>query len=244
MLFRSVPERVWVEIRRAMRSAQPSVFIRILRECDALAELLPEVDALYGVPQPEQHHPEVDTGLHVEMCLDIAASMGCSANTAFAVLLHDLGKGMTPRDQWPRHIGHEHSGLSLIDDICARYRVPKSAQRLARQVCSAHLRAHRILEARPETVMKLLEQLDAIRSGDIEDFLQACECDYRGRKGLEARDYPQANYLRSALSAACSVNARDLDLSGIDGIEIGAYLREARIGSIAKLSVQATQQKS
>ncbi len=239
-----VPERVWVEIRRAMRSAQPSVFIRILRECDALAELLPEVDALYGVPQPEQHHPEVDTGLHVEMCLDIAASMGCSANTAFAVLLHDLGKGMTPRDQWPRHIGHEDSGLPLIDDICARYRVPKSAQRLARQVCSAHLRAHRILEARPETVMKLLEQLDAIRSGDIEDFLQACECDYRGRKGLEARDYPQANYLRSALSAACSVNARDLDLSGIDGLEIGAYLREARIGSIAKLSVQATQQKS
>ncbi len=175
-----VAERVWAEIREALGTSRPSRFVSTLRECGALATLLPEVDRLFGVPQPERHHPEVDTGAHLLLCLDVAADMNCSGETNFAVLLHDLGKGVTPKDQLPAHIGHEHAGLPLVDDVCNRYRVPSAVHRLARQVCAGHLRAHRALQMRPEKVMKLLEDLDGLRSGDIDAFLQACEADYRG----------------------------------------------------------------
>ena len=133
-----VPERVWVELRDAMASARPGVFITSLRTCGALAALLPEVDALFGVPQPERHHPEVDTGEHLLLCLDVAATMSCPAETTFAVLLHDLGKGVTPANRLPRHVGHEHAGLPLVDTVCQRYRVPKAVHRLSRQVCEHH----------------------------------------------------------------------------------------------------------
>jgi tRNA nucleotidyltransferase (CCA-adding enzyme) len=230
-----VAERVWVEIRDAMGADCPGQFIETLRDCGALAELLPEVEALFGVPQVAEHHPEIDTGAHLLLCLDMAKRLGCSAETTVAVLLHDLGKGITPADELPRHQGHEQAGLPLVDAVCERYRVPSAVHRLARQVCFGHLRAHRALEMNPARVMALLEDLDALRSGGIEEFLQACEADYRGRAGLEARPYPQAGFLRAALEAARSVHARDLGRADVQGPELGALLRDARINAIRQL---------
>jgi tRNA nucleotidyltransferase (CCA-adding enzyme) len=237
-----VPERVWVEIRGALGAGKPARFITTLRDCGALAVLLPEVDCLFGVPQPEQHHPEVDCGEHLLLCLDVAAELQCRPATVFAVLLHDLGKGVTPPGQWPRHLGHEQAGLPLVDAVCTRFRVPKTAQQLARQVCSGHLRAHRVLDMKPDKVMRLLEDLDALRSGDIGAFLLACEADFRGRGGLRDRPYPQAAFLHAALKAALDVNARDLDLAGVTGPEIGRRLRAARVAAIAQLPVDPAQQ--
>ncbi len=236
-----VPERAWSEIRRAMESARPSLFVSVLRECGALQALLPEVEALYGVPQPDKHHPEVDCGVHLELALDMAASIGSSAAAVFAVLLHDLGKGLTPADELPKHHGHERAGLPLVDAVCERYRVPTAVHRLARQVCAEHLRCHRVLEARPARVMQLLERIDAIRNPSIGDFVQACEADYRGRKGFEERDYRQGEHLGACLDAALSVQARDLDLAGVSGPEIGEKLRLARIAAIEQVPVHPAQ---
>ena len=168
--------------------------------------------------------------------------MGCPADTVFALLTHDLGKAATPSGELPRHVGHERAGLPLVDRVCRRLRVPTAVHRLARQVCACHLRAHNILAARPARVMRLLEDLDALRSGDIEAFLQACEADYRGRAGLESRPYPQADYLRAALRAALSIRARDLEMGGLSGPEVGERLREARIRAIRELPVQPAEQ--
>jgi tRNA nucleotidyltransferase (CCA-adding enzyme) len=234
-----VPERSWREIIRAMAAARPSRFVSVLRECGALASLLPEVDRLYGIPQKADYHPEVDTGVHLELSLDLAASLAGSPEAVFAVLLHDLGKGVTDAEKLPSHRGHERAGLPLVDAVCERFRVPTSASRLARQVCGLHLNCHRVLEMRPRKVMELLEGLDAFRQPDIADFLLACEADYRGRKGLEQRAYPQAEFLQRALQVATAVQARDLDLSGAQGPEVGEALRAARIEAIAKVATQA-----
>ena len=233
-----VAERVWSEIRRAMETGHPSEFVQVLRGCGALRVLLPEVDALFGIPQPAEHHPEIDTGVHLNLALDMAAAIGSSSAAVFSVLLHDLGKGITPAQDLPAHHGHEASGLPLVDAVCERYRVPGAVQRLARQVCAYHLRCHRVLEARPKKVMQLLEQLDALRSRGIEDFVQACEADYRGRAGFEDRDYPQGRYLQACLEAALSVQARDLDTGNAKGPEIGEKLKQARISAIKQLANQ------
>jgi tRNA nucleotidyltransferase (CCA-adding enzyme) len=236
-----VPERVWVELRDAMGAEQPSRFLEVLRECGALKILLPEVDALFGVPQPPLHHPEIDTGKHLKLCLDVAADMGCRSETVVAVLLHDLGKGVTPAEVLPKHLGHETAGLPLVDAVCERFRMPTAVHRLARQVCQCHLRVHRVLVMKPAKVMALLEDLDALRSGDIEDLLQACEADYRGRSGLESRSYPQAAYLREALAAALAVRARDLQTGEVQGPEVGKLLRAARVRAIGDLAVQPAE---
>ncbi len=236
-----VPERVWVEIRDAMGAAQPSRFLEVLRACGALEVLLPEVDALFGVPQPPSHHPEIDTGEHLKLCLDVAANMGCSSGTIVAVLLHDLGKGVTPAEVLPKHPGHETAGLPLVDAVCKRFRVPTAVHRLARQVCQCHLRVHRVLEMKPASVMSLLEDLDALRSGNIEDLLQACEADYRGRSGLESRAYPQAEYLRRVLAAALAVRARDLQTEEVQGPRVGELLRVARIQAIRELALEPAE---
>ena len=229
-----VPERAWAEIAAAMGASRPGRFVEVLRECGALAVLLPEVDCLFGVPQPERHHPEIDTGLHVLMTMNLAASEGWSANVVFALLLHDLGKGLTPAQKLPSHLGHETSGIPLVEDVCQRLRVPGAVRELALKVCELHLRVHRLAEARPRTVMKVIEDADLLRRPAlVEDFLRACEADYRGRKGLESRPYPQAQRLRTALEAALSVRARDIDTQGLDGPAIGEKLRDARIAAIA-----------
>ncbi len=233
-----VPERAWTEIRRAMGSPRPSVFVQVLRDCDALSHLLPEVEQLFGVPQPERYHPEVDAGIHLLLSLDQAAALSEVEDVRVAVLFHDLGKGITPAEQLPSHIGHETAGLPLVEAVCDRYRVPNHTRRLALQVCAHHLACHRLMEARPRTVFRLLEQLDAFRQPDIDPFLAACEADYRGRKGLQDRPYPQAGRLRAALAAALDVRARDLASEGLAGKALGEALRSARIEAIAQLTVQ------
>ena len=231
-------ERIWREVELAMKTEKPSVFVSVLRECGALEVLLPEVNRLFGVPQPEKYHPEVDTGIHLLMALDVAADMSKgAANVVFAVLLHDLGKGVTPQQEWPSHRGHESGGLPLVDDVCDRLKVPNAVHDLSRKVCLLHLRCHRMLEARPLTALRLLEKLDAFRqAGILPDFVLACEADYRGRKGLQDRPYPQGEYLQEVYRAAANIRARDLDLTGISGPEVGERLRQARVDAIADVN--------
>lgn len=232
-----VPERVWAEIGRAMAAAEPGRFVQVLRDCDALSTLLPELDRLFGVPQPEAVHPEIDTGVHVLMAMNVAARSGASPEVVFAVMLHDLGKGLTPQSEWPKHPGHETSGIPLVQSVSARLRAPGSFRDLAVTVCRLHLRAHRLCEMRPGAVMRLIEEAGLLRQPELlVDFVGACEADYRGRKGREDKPYPQARRLRSALGAALAVQARDLDTDGLDGVQIGAKLREARIAAIADSS--------
>ena len=230
-------ERVWREIELAMKTRQPAEFVRVLRECSALEVLLPEVNQLFGVPQPEKYHPEIDTGVHLLMALDVAAQLReGAANVVFAVLLHDLGKGITPQQYWPAHRGHEAAGLPLVDAVCSRLKAPNAIQDLARKVCVRHLDCHRILEARPVTVLRLLERLDVFRQPELlPDFVAACEADYRGRKGLQERPYKQGEYLQRAFRAAADIRARDLNLAGISGPEVGERLRQARVEAITEL---------
>lgn len=232
-----VPERVWAEFNKALSLPQPGRFIEVLRECGALASMLPEVDVLFGTPQPRQHHPEIDTGVHVIMTMNRAAQLGGSAEVVFSLLLHDLGKGLTEQERLPAHHGHEKAGVPLVGQVCERLRVPVSFRELALKVCALHLRCHRVLEARPSTVLALIEEADLLRRPErVKDFVLACQADYQGRKGLEQRPYPQAEYLSTALAAALTVRARDLDTEGLSGIQIGERLRKARIEAIAGIA--------
>lgn len=237
-----VPERAWQEIHAAMAAARPSVFVATLRACGALEVLLPEVERLYGVPQNPDGHPEIDTGVHLDLALDMAAEMGAGPDAVFAVLLHDLGKGLTDPADWPAHHDHETAGLPLVNAVCERFRVPTATQRLAQQVCKGHLRCHRVLEMKPGKVMALLEDIDALRSQDIRAFIQACEADYRGREGRQDRDYPQGRFLSTALETALAVRAAELGLpDNTPGPEIGRRLRAARIEAIAEIPVDPDQ---
>jgi tRNA nucleotidyltransferase (CCA-adding enzyme) len=223
-------ERVWVELDRALGERDPQVFIQMLRECGALAKLLPEVEALFGVPQPPAHHPEIDTGEHVLMALQQSALLSADTDVRFAVLMHDLGKGSTPPSEWPRHLRHEERGVKLVEQVCRRLRAPKRHSELARAVCLHHTLCHRALELRGKTILKLLNATDALRRPDrFEAFLVACEADARGRSGLENRDYPQANYLRGAREAAQSVSAAQFQDSGLSGKELGAAIDRKRV---------------
>jgi tRNA nucleotidyltransferase (CCA-adding enzyme) len=229
-----VPERVWAEFADAMSSSQPDVFIKVLRESGALAVLLPEVDRLFGVPQPAKYHPEIDTGIHVLMTMNLAARLGGPAEVVFALLLHDLGKGLTADALLPSHVGHEKSGVPLVNDVCARLRTPGAFRDLALKVCELHLRCHRLLEARPSTVMKLIEDADLLRRPErVQDFVRACEADFRGREGLEDRPYPQGDRLQAALQAVLAIQARDIETTGLEGVQIGEKLRKVRIKAIA-----------
>jgi len=231
-------ERIWREIELAMKTGKPSEFVSVLRDCGALQVLLPEVSVLFGVPQPEKYLPEIDSGVHLLMALDAAAERANgNAVIVFAVLLHDLGKGLTPPQDWPSHIGHEATGVPLVDAVCKRMKAPNAMHDLARKVCAYHLDCHRLLEAKPVTVLRLLERLDVFRQPTlVDDFVVACEADYRGRKGLRDRPYPQGDYLKRAYRAVADIRARDLDLSGVSGPEVGERLRQARIEAITQLS--------
>jgi tRNA nucleotidyltransferase (CCA-adding enzyme) len=180
-----VAERVWAETEKALREPRPGTFLRVLRESQALAVLLPEVDRLYGVPQRAEYHPEIDAGLHQEMVSDMAARLApADSVVGFAALLHDLGKGLTPADQLPKHIGHEHAGLPLVDAVCARLKVPTDHAASARHACRHHLEVHRAAELKPRTVLSLFEALDAFRRPErLRVLLLACEADQRGRLG-------------------------------------------------------------
>ncbi|MBT2144336.1 MULTISPECIES: multifunctional CCA addition/repair protein [unclassified Rhodanobacter] len=232
-----VPERVWTETRKALAEPQPSMFLRVLRECGALAVLFPEVDALYGVPQRAEFHPEIDTGVHVEMVLDAAARLAPGNDVVgFCALTHDLGKALTPADELPRHIGHEHRGVAPLRALAARLKVPTEHAALAELVCREHLNVHRAFELKPATVLKLLGALDALRRpARLELFLAACEADKRGRRGHEHDAYPQADYLREARAAAAAVESADFVARGLAGPAIGQAMETARMHAIAAL---------
>lgn len=229
-----VPERVWTEIAGAMASARPGVFVHVLHECGALGLLMPEVDALFGVPQPQKYHPEIDTGVHVTMAMNLAAKSGWAPEVVFALLVHDVGKGITPKEEWPSHIRHEQRGVPLARRICERFRAPTAWSGLALKVTGLHLRCHRIGEMKAAAKLRLIEDADLLRRPEqLGNFLRACEGDYRGRGGFEDRDYPQAKILESALQAAMAVRVADLDTEGLKGSQIGNKLRQARIDAIA-----------
>ncbi|MFZ8956171.1 MAG: multifunctional CCA addition/repair protein [Pseudohongiellaceae bacterium] len=228
-----VPERIWKELELALTSQTPSVFIEVLRECYALAAILPEVNNLFGVPQPEKYHPEIDTGLHILLCLEQARKLSDDSVVLYATLVHDVGKGLTDPDQWPSHVGHEAAGLSLLNQIESRLRVPKEHAQLSRLVCEHHTKLHRVKELKPATVLKLLESLDAFRRPErLDKFLLACEADARGRTGLETRDYPQNVYLKTLLLSASAIDSRAV--LAASRAEPKAAIYEARLSSITK----------
>lgn len=228
-----VPERVWQETRRALMMPAPDAYFELLRECGALSVLFPELDNLFGVPQTEKYHPEIDSGIHVLMVLQQAAARNAPLLVRFACLCHDFGKALTPGFVLPGHRGHEASGLPLVEALCDRLKVPNDCRDLAMLVTEFHLHVHRAQELRPETLLKLFDRVDAWRKPErFEHFLLACECDARGRKGLEDREYPQADYLRAALDIARSIEARDIVDEGFSGQSIGKEQARRRIRAL------------
>jgi tRNA nucleotidyltransferase (CCA-adding enzyme) len=210
-----VPERVWQEVSRGLMEAQPSRMLSVLRECGALARLMPELDALWGVPQPPRHHPEIDTGIHVMQVIDYAAGQGFELPVRFAALVHDLGKGVTPPELWPKHHGHEGAALPLIENLCQRLRVPNDCRALAVMTAREHGNVSRAMELRAGTLVKLFERCDAFRKPErFADLLRASESDARGRASdtisFHDQPYPQAPYLLAALAAARAVNAGEV----------------------------------
>lgn len=229
-------ERVWVELERALGEPRPEVFIEVLRECGALARLLPELEALFGVPQTADYHPEIDSGVHTLMALQQAVLLSPATDVRFAVLIHDLGKGTTPPVQWPRHIAHEQRGLKLVERVCQRLKAPRQYRELALKVCQYHTHCHRALELRGKTILKVLNATDALRRPDrFEAFLLACEADARGRLGLEQRDYPQADYLRRALAEVQAVTAARFRAQGLQGRALGEAITAERISRLEAL---------
>jgi len=234
-----VPERVWAETRKALGEAQPSAFLRVLRESGALAVLFPEVDALYGVPQRAEFHPEIDTGIHQEMVLDAAATLAPGNDLiGFCALAHDLGKALTPKEELPRHVGHEHRGVKPLRTLAARLKVPTEYAELAELVCREHLNCHRAFELKPATILKLLTALDALRRPErLQTFVTTCMADKRGRLGHEQDDYPQAAHLRLARDAAASVTSAPFLAEGLQGPAIGAAMEKARVQAIAEIKI-------
>ena len=231
-----VPERVWQETERALGEAEPVAFFEVLRSCDALAQIFPEVEALFGVPQPAQWHPEIDTGVHTLMVIDMAARLSPLATVRFAALTHDLGKALTPREKWPRHPGHEVGSVRLVTELCARLRIPNEYRELAVLVARHHGVVHRAFELRPGTVLELLENTDALRRPErFEAFLLACEADARGRTGLQERAYRQADHLRAALAAVRDCAPTAEETATLPGVEIAARLRSRRLQALTAL---------
>jgi tRNA nucleotidyltransferase (CCA-adding enzyme) len=228
-----VPERVWNELERAMGETYPSRFVLALQACNALGILFPEIERLFGVPQPEKYHPEIDTGIHTLMSLNQASRLSRDPQIRFATLVHDLGKGTTPKEKLPSHHGHEERGVKLIKELCKRYRAPKQYEELAVQVSRHHFSCHRIEEMRAETILKKLESMDAFRRPErFEKFLICCEADARGRTGFEDRAYPQADYFQQALDAANEVDTESLRQQGLEGKAMAEAIRVERINLI------------
>jgi tRNA nucleotidyltransferase (CCA-adding enzyme) len=237
-----VPERVWAETRKALAEPKPSAFLETLRACGALAILFPEVDALYGVPQRAEFHPEIDTGVHVGLVVDMAAKLAPGDDlVGFAALTHDLGKALTPASTLPRHIGHEQAGVAPLRALCTRLRVPSEHAKVAELVCRFHLNVHRAFELRPDTLLDMLERIDAFRRAErLDKLLLACEADQRGRLGFENAAYPQADYVHAARNAAAAIDARPFVEQGLSGEAIGNAIRKARVRAIGDVRKQHT----
>jgi len=232
-----VPERVWRELERLLGEPTPRAGIELLRQCGALRVVLPEVDALFGVPQSAEWHPEVDTGEHVLLALQVAAARATPVSVRFAVLMHDLGKALTPRAEWPRHIAHEARGIAAIESLCQRLRVPQEHRDLAVLASRFHTHVHRGLELRATTVLEVLESADAFRRpARFVEFLEVCECDARGRLGFADRPYPQRARVEKALEAASTTTLTADEREGLIGAAIGERLRRKRLAAIQSLS--------
>jgi tRNA nucleotidyltransferase (CCA-adding enzyme) len=231
-----VAERVWQESEKALGEPAAGVFFRVLRECGALARIYPELDALFGVPQPARWHPEIDSGVHTLLVLDQAVRLSTDARVRFASLVHDLGKAATPASHWPSHHGHEERGVSLIEALAARLKVPGEYRDLAVLVARYHGIVHRAFELRPTTVIEFMERADAFRRPErFARLLLACEADSRGRTGLEENPYPQRDHLLGALAAAASAKPGPEELAGLSGPAIGELLSRRRVEAIAAL---------
>jgi len=233
-----VIERVWQETSRALAEKSPAIFFEVLRECGALKVIFPELDALFGVPQPVEYHPEIDTGVHTLMVLQQAARLSTDSSVRFAALLHDLGKGITPQEEWPHHNGHEVKGVPLVDALCKRLNVPGGYRDLACMVAEYHLHYHCIKELRPGTILDTLQALDAFRRPQrFEAFLLACEADARGRPGYENRELEQPRWFRRYFETAAAIKPGDLP-EGLSGPAIGEALRVKRLECIAAIRAE------
>lgn len=228
-----VAERVWKETERALREPNPEIFIQVLRDCGALARIMPEVDALFGVPQRAEHHPEIDTGIHTLLVLAQAAKLSPTSEVRFAALCHDLGKGATPPNEWPRHIAHEARSKPLVESLCKRLAVPRDHKDLAHLVAKFHTHCHRALELKPSTVLELFKALDIFRRPErLEQFLLCCEADARGRTGFEDRDYPQTDRLREYAASLKGIDNGAIAAQGFVGKAFGEAVDRERIARI------------
>ncbi|HCS66607.1 MAG TPA: multifunctional CCA addition/repair protein [Cellvibrio sp.] len=236
-----VAERIWKETERALGEPHPEIFIDVLRSCNALNRLFPEIDALFGVPQTAVHHPEIDTGIHTLMSLQQAVKLSTSTCVRFATLLHDLGKAKTPSNEWPRHIAHEDRSLPLVKQLCERIAAPKDYKDLALMVAQWHTHCHRALELKPTTVLKVLQSNDAFRRPErFEQFLLCCEADARGRTGFENRAYPQADFFRTALKTAQAVDMAAIQQGGFIGKDFGDEVNRQRLQNLLQLKNTAS----
>lgn len=231
-----VPERVWQEMEKALSEKTPRQFIETLRECGALQRIIPELDCLWGVPQPEEYHPEIDTGIHTMMALEQACLLSSDSQVRFAALFHDLGKGTTPKDEWPHHINHEARGAKIVLEVCQRIRIPNEYRDLAEHTARFHLHFHRALELKPTTIVKTLTQLDAFRRPErFERFLFASEADARGRPGYEDKTFEQGNFFRQALQVANKIDIKKLRDLGFENQQLASKITEARIEAVAQI---------
>lgn len=227
------PERVWQEWYKSLSTSRPDVFLSVLKECGALAVVLPEIDALFGVPQPEKWHPEIDTGIHTLMVAEQAAKLSNSLPVRFTAQVHDLGKGVTPENEWPSHKMHCHTGLKLIKKLCDRVRVPNEFRDLALMVCEQHSNIHRAGELKPQTIIKILNKFDVWRKSErLQDILICCQADHAGRKGLESQPYPQAQLFMQAYQAAAAVDVQAIIKDGFKGPAIRDEQEKRRIEAV------------
>jgi tRNA nucleotidyltransferase (CCA-adding enzyme) len=230
-----VSERVWAELNRAIKEPSPEAFFYTLRDCGALVKIFPEIDALFGVPQPEKYHPEIDTGIHCMLCLQQAAKLSIKPEVRFAALVHDLGKALSPKDNLPHHHGHEQLGVPVLEQLCARLKIPNRYKSLALKVMLYHTHCHKARELKPGSLVDLFTALNVFKpNNQFAEFLLACEADAKGRTGLENRPYPQADYLRRAAEAAQAADTRQLMDGHLSGPAIGEAIRRTRIEAIIK----------
>lgn len=229
-----VPERVWAELFKVLKEQTPSAFFYTLKDCTALEKIFPEIHCLFGVPQPEKYHPEIDTGLHSMLCLEQAVLLSSSPEVRFAALVHDLGKGITPKENWPHHYGHEKIGLHVLEKLCSRLRVPNTFKALAMHVMQYHTHCHKVFELRASTLTDVLGVLGAFKANNtLPEFLLACEADAKGRTGFEHAPYPQAALITLAAKAAATVNTSAILNSELQGAKIGEAIHRLRIKAVA-----------
>lgn len=230
-------ERVWQETEKALSERSPQVYFEVLRECGGLTDWFPEIECLWGIPNPEQWHPEIDTGIHTMMVLEQSCLLSEDTATRYAALCHDLGKGVTPKDMWPSHRGHEKLGVPIIDTLSKRLKVPVKHNQLAKMASEFHLHLHRVEELTPKTIVKVLERTDSFRKKDrFEQFLLACEADFRGRTGFENRPYPQANIMRKAQAVCKSISIKEIIAEGYHGKQVGEEIHRQRVSRVKHMN--------